>query len=128
MNLEKFVSEMMSMHVTVRLWHWLTESAQDHVTFELFSTQNEAYADGFVEAALGNDIKLSLNKVGVKNAVVESYSIESARQELKKYRSNVAEVKTFLSNSEIPGGDELVTILDDVTVLCSKTLYLLKLN
>lgn len=128
MSLEKFISEMMSMHVTARLWHWLTDSAQDHITFEQFSNENEVYADSFVEAALGNDIKLSLSKIGVTNAVVENYSVESARQKLQKYRSEVADVKAFLSSGEIPGGDELVTILDDVTVLCSKTLYLLKLN
>lgn len=128
MNLEKFISEMMSMHVTARLWHWLTDSAQDHVTFELFSNQNEVYADSFVEAALGNDIKLSITKIGVTDAVVENYSIENARKKLQDYRSHVAEVKSYLSKGEIPGGDELVTILDDVTVLCSKTLYLLKLN
>jgi len=128
MSLEKFVSEMMTMHVTARLWHWMTGSAQDHVTFEQFSTQNEAYADSFVEAALGNDIKLSLNEIGVKNGMENNYSIESAREQIQNYRSEVAKVKTFLSDGEIPGGDELVTILDDVTILCSKTLYLLKLN
>jgi len=128
MTLEKLVSSMMSMSVNGRLWHWTTDVAQHHTTYENFLTQNEQLTDSLVESALGNDYSLNFSQVGVKNAVSEEYSLEHSKNEIKKYRSKVLEMKTSLSDAEAAGSEELVTILDDVTELSSKTLYMLKLK
>lgn len=66
---EKLVSDMMRLNVMARLWHWSTDSAQHHVTFEQFLTENESLTDRFVESTLGNDIAISLSKIGVKDAI-----------------------------------------------------------
>ena len=128
MNLEVLVSDMMRMNVLARLWHWTTDTAQHHVTYEQFLTQNETFTDSLVESSLGNDLPMSFDKVGVKEALIESYSLDKAREELKNFRSRVTEVRSSLDSSDKPSSSELVAILDDVVENASKTLYLLKLK
>ncbi len=128
MNIESNISNMMKMNVLARLWHWHTVVAQHHTTYEQFLTQNETLTDSFVESCLGNDMNIDLNKVLIQNAKVSDYSLSEATSEIKNYRSNISELKKKLEKSDIPGTDELITILDDVTELSSKTLYLLKLK
>ena len=128
MNIESFISNMMKLNVLARIWHWQTNTAQHHTTYELFLTQNETLTDSFVESCMGNDIKIEFDKVGVSNAVVEKYSYEDSVSEIKKYRSNIYELKKSINKQASPGGDELIAILDSITELSSKTLYLLKLK
>ncbi len=127
MNLELLISNMMTINIKARLWHWMTDIAQHHTTYEQFLTQNEVLMDSFVESSLGNDIKLEFSKIKTKTEN-ESYKLENAINELKQYRSNVSEIKLTLSGKDTPEANELLTILDGVTELSSKTLYLLKLK
>ena len=128
MTLEQLISDMMGMNVSARLWHWTTDVAQHHTTYETFLTQNELLTDSLVESSLGNDTKLAFDKIGVKDTVVANYSLDSARASIKEYRENVFKMKKMLDESSNSSSDELITILDDVTELASKTLYLLKLK
>lgn len=128
MQFEPLVSNMMKMNTLARLWHWQTDTAQHHTTFEQFLTQNEGFTDSLVESALGNEMTLNLGKVGVDGAFQESYSIESARTLLKSYRDEIIAAKKSLDDSDLQGSDELDAILDDVVELSSKTLYLLRLK
>lgn len=128
MKLELLVSDMMRMNVLARLWHWTTDTATHHTSYEQFLTQNETLTDSLVESALGNDRIINFAEVGVVEAISKSYSLQEARSELMRYRNEVFKHKQSLSSDESPGGEELVTILDDVTELASKTLYLLKLK
>lgn len=128
MNLENIVSEMMKINVQSRLWHWATDVAQHHTTYEQFLTQNEQFTDSLVESALGNDKALNFAKVGVTEAFLPSYELAQSRAQLQAYRESIKKYKTELSQRDGSGDDELVTILDDVTELCSKTLYLLSLR
>lgn len=128
MNTEQLVSKMMTLNTLARLWHWMTDSAQHHVTYEQFLTQNETLTDSFVESALGNDLPMQLGQVGVTSGTQKAYSLDSAKTELKDYRSEVISAKKSLEESDVMGSDELTTILDDVIELTSKTLYLLKLK
>ena len=128
MNLEILVSDMMRMNVLARLWHWTTDTAQHHLTYEQFLTQNETFTDSLVESSLGNDLPLSFKQVGVKDALIDGYSLEKAREELKNFRSRVTEFRGSLDSSDKPSSSELVTILDSVIENASKTLYLLKLK
>ena len=128
MNLEKLVSKMMTMNNKARLWHWMTDRAQHHTTFEQFLTQNEVLTDSFVESTLGNEMKVSLAKVSVTDGKCEEYSISNARTEIKSYRMAINEMKTVLDKSDELGADELVTVLDDIIELSSKSLYLLSLK
>lgn len=128
MNLEILVSNMMKMSVVARLWHWTTSQAQHHVAYEAFLTQNEALTDRFVEASLGNDIALNFKEIGVEKAIEGDYSLEDARSKIVTYRNLIFETKETLEKQTTPSSSELVTILDDVTELCSKTLYLIKLS
>jgi len=106
----------------------MTDSVQQHTTFETFLTQNEAFTDSFVESALGNDIQLSFKELTINQSKAPSFDIDLSRNEIKSYRKLVSQFKNKLTESKLDGSDELVTILDDVTELCSKTLYLLKLK
>lgn len=129
MKLEDLVSKMMSMTVIGRLWHWTTNSAQHHVTYESFLTQNDTLVDSVVESALGNDMSINFSSgVGVQDAKVPSYSVEEARKMIGEYREEVKAFQESLSESSSGGSAELATILDDVVELCSKTLYLLRLS
>ena len=128
MNLEILVSSMMDMSVVARLWHWTTNQAQHHVVFETFLTTNDELTDRFVESSLGNDLTIDFKKVGVTNAVGTEYSLENARTQIINYRNMIFEAKEGLEKETTPASSELVTILDDVTELCSKSLYLLKLS
>ena len=128
MKIEYLISEMKSINVYARIWHWTTESAQHHTTFEQFLTQNETLTDSLVESILGNDVKLSFREIAVKDVSVPEYSLETARAQLNGYRSRVLEQKKALEKAGLPGAEEFITILDDVTELVSKTLYLLKLK
>jgi len=128
MNLEKLVSDMMTMSTKGRLWHWMTDTAQHHTTFEQFLTQNENLTDSFVESALGNDIPIKLSEVGVSSASCKSYTIDAARAEISDYRTEVIQMKEKLGESSQSGSEELLTVLDDVVELTSKTLYMLKLK
>lgn len=128
MNLENLISEMMTMSVKARLWHWSTDVAQHHVTYEAFLTQNETSTDSLVESMLGNDTKLDFSKVGVQAAVVKEYSLENTQAILKEYRDTIFKSKQALEEVSRSSSNELITILDDVTELVSKTLYLLKLK
>ena len=128
MNLEQLISEMMTMNTKARLWHWMTDTAQHHTTFEQFLTQNEVHTDSFVESSLGNEWPLKLSSIGVLSGVCKTYSIGDARSELKSYRGAVIEIKKSLEDSDKIGSDELVTVLDGVVELTSKTLYLLNLK
>ncbi len=128
MELEKLISQMLEINVKSRMWHWMTDSVQQHTTFETFLTQNETFTDSLVESALGNDINIHFKNISVEKTNQEKFDITSAREEIKNYRKLVNSYKNKLSESELLGSDELVTILDDVTELSSKTLYLLKLK
>jgi hypothetical protein len=127
-GMEALISNMMRMNTMGRLWHWMTDTAQHHTTFEQFLTQNETFTDSLVESTLGNDIALDFALVGVKEAIQPAYSLTHALDEIKAYRSQVIEARQSLESSNQMGSDELGTILDDVIELCSKTLYLLKLK
>jgi len=128
MQLENLVSHMMKMSVMGRLWHWATDNAQHHVTFESFLTQNETLTDSVMESAMGNDWELDFSKIGVSEAVESNYQISSARSSIKDLREAVAKAKEEIGSCGHTGADELITVLDDVTENCSKTLYLLKLK
>ena len=67
MSLEPLISEMMSINTKARLWHWMTDIAQHHTTFEQFLTQNEVLTDSFVESSLGNDLPLKLSRSSNKS-------------------------------------------------------------
>ena len=128
MNLEPLVSDMMKMNSLSRIWHWSTDSAQHHTTYEQFLTQNEQFTDSFVESALGNDLELNLEKVGVESAFVKNYEISKAREDVGSYRQRLFQMQRNIEEFNNPASPELVSILDDAIELCSKTLYLLKLN
>ena len=128
MKLENFVSEMMSINVYSRLCHWATSSAQHHTTFEAFLTQNEQLTDSFVESALGNDLEFATDKIEVKALLNGSYDLNTARDRIKSYRANINKVQQEISKNNPDAEGELVSILDDLIELCSKTLYLLKLR
>jgi hypothetical protein len=127
-NFELFVSSMMTINTKARLWHWMTDIAQHHVTFETFLTQNETLTDSLMESAMGNDFELDLTKIGVRDGLESEYSIERAKGELKVYRETVIESKAYFEGSKQRGSEELMTILDGVVELTSKTLYLLRLK
>lgn len=128
LNLENTISHMMSMNVKARLWHWMTDSAQHHVTYEQFLTQNETFTDRLMESALGNDMKLNMGEIGVRESFEDQYSHEKSRETLKNYRAFIQESKNTLASQDLMAAEELTTIMDDVLELCSKTLYLLKLR
>ena len=128
-KIESLVSQMMHMTVVGRLWHWTTDNAQHHVTYENFLTQNDNLVDSVVESALGNDIAIDFSSgVGVQDAKVSSYSVEASKKALNEYREEVVKFQNSLNDSESRGSTELATILDDVIELCSKTLYMLRLK
>ena len=128
MPLETFVSDMMRINNLARLWHWTTDRAQHHTTYEQFLTQNEQFTDSFVESILGNDLPLALDKVGVQNAFVKTYDLTGVREEISSYRQTIVQAQKNIEEFNQPASSELVSILDDVVELCSKTLYLLKLK
>lgn len=128
MKLEKFVSHMLKMNTQARLWHWATDIAQHHTTFETFLTQNESFTDSFVESGLGNDFPFNLKEISVQSNMGGEYSLDKARQEISDYRRDVVEMQSTLEKSDSFGSSELVSILDDAVELCSKSLYLLKLK
>lgn len=128
MKIEDLVSQMMTINTKARLWHWMTDTAQHHVTYEQFLTQNETHTDSLMESAMGNEYPLTMSAIGVNAATEPGYSLDKARNELKDYRGKVIEMKAALDSSDQTGSDELVTILDNVVELTSKTLYLLRLK
>ena len=128
MQLENFVAHMMAMNVNGRLWHWGTSSAQHHTTFENFLTQNEQFTDSLVESVLGNDIDFSVSKIGVTTNIEAGYDLAAARGQIASYRGQVLELQAELEKIDKHYQSELTSILDNVVELCSKTLYLLKLQ
>lgn len=128
MKLENFVASMMRMNTLGRLWHWGTSSAQHHVTFEKFLTENEQHTDSFVESIFGNDVNFQVSNVNVQATIDGAYDLATARDEIKRYRSNVREIQAALGNEGAEYEAELTAILDGVNELCSKTLYLLNLK
>jgi len=128
MKLEKSVSLMMEISTKARLWHWRTGIAQHHVTYEEFLNQNKVFTDSFVESALGHDIDLDFSQIGVQQSLEKKYSLEASQKEISEFRSHISGLQKELSESSLNAADELIAILDDVTELCSKTLYLLKLK
>lgn len=127
MDLEKFVSNMMTMNVNGRIWHWATDIAQHHLTYEKFLTENEALTDSFVESVLGNQVKFDINALSVNAALKGGYDLSAARTEISKYRASIGELQQNLEGQSLYGA-ELITILDGAIELCSKTLYLLNLK
>ena len=127
MKIEALVSNMMRMNNMGRLWHWTTDTASHHTAYETFLTENETLTDGLVESALGNDMSFSFSEVKIE-AQENTYSLDNARNELRNYRGQLLEAKTSYEKADQLGTDELVTILDSVIELTSKTLYLLKLK
>lgn len=128
MKLEKFVSNMMRINSKARLWHWGTDIAQHHVTFEQFLNQNILNTDSFVESMLGNNHDFKVNEVSYSMGLETSYNLEAARKEITDLRTEVKEMQSTLEKENIEGSNELITILDDVVELTSKTLYMLKLK
>lgn len=128
MQFEKFVSEMMKINTMARLWHWGTDTAQHHVTFEQFLTQNTEFTDSFVESLMGNDQTFKVDSIDFTVSASKGYSLEGARSELSTFRSNVISMQQVLEKESLPASNELIAILDDVVEGTSKTLYLLKLK
>ena len=128
MKLEAFVSNMMRLNSLGRIWHWGTDNAQHHVTFEKFLTENEQFTDSFVESVLGNNIDFDVSGLNITATLGSKYSLEDARAEIDSYRSSVRELQGEIESKDSSYQGELVGILDDVIESCSKTLYLLKLK
>ena len=128
MKLEKFISDMMSLGVYGRLCHWATSSAQHHTTFESFLTQNEQFTDSFVESALGNDVDLKIEKISINVSLETKYDLNTAKEMIKTYRTKVSNMQQTIGNMSPNAEGELISVLDDLVELCSKTLYLLKLK
>ena len=128
MRIESLVSTMMSLNVKARLWHWITDAASHHTTFEQFLTQNEALTDSLMESALGNDVVVDFTQVGVETSRVPEYRLTQVNKELKNYRSLVRRSQKEFEEIDSEASTELITILDDVAELTSKTVYLLKLK
>lgn len=128
MRLEHLVSDMMKMNSMSRLWHWTTDSAQHHTTYEQFLTQNEQFTDSLVESALGNDIELDFSKVGIDKAFVQNYDLAMTKESIGSYRGRLFQMQKNIEEFNNSAGAELISILDDAIELCSKTLYLLKLK
>lgn len=128
MQFENFVSEMMKINTLARLWHWGTDIAQHHVTYEQFLTQNTQFTDSFVESLMGNDHEFKVAAVDFKVSLEDGYSLNASREHLVTFRSRVVSMQETLEKESFPGSTELVTILDDVVEGTSKTLYLLKLK
>ena len=128
MELETLISSMMKINIQSRLWHWMTDSAQQHTTFESFLTQNETFTDSLVESALGNDISIDFSKINVVEKSISTFKVEDSREKIKSYRHMINKFKQSLSKSDLNGSEELIAILDDITELSSKSLYLLKLK
>ncbi len=118
----------MKINIQSRLWHWMTDSAQQHTTFESFLTQNETFTDSLVESALGNDISIDFSKINVVEKSISTFKVEDSREKIKSYRHMINKFKQSLSKSDLNGSEELIAILDDITELSSKSLYLLKLK
>lgn len=127
-SLEILISHMMTMNILARLWHWRTDSAQHHKTYENFLNANEELVDRLVESALGNDVTLSFAKIGVQEALENNYSLEGAIKKIKHYRSEISKAQSQLSSDSFQGNSEMAAILDDAIEQASKTLYLLKLQ
>lgn len=128
MNLEELISNMLGINVSSRIWHWSTDVGQHHITYEQFLNQNEILTDRFVESALGNDTSIDFSKILLNKSLNYEYTLEKARASIKHYRDSIYKIKNLLEKSELFGASELITILDDVSELSSKTLYLLKLK
>jgi len=128
MSYEVFVSEMMSIGAYGRMCHWATPSAQHHTTFETFLTQNEELTDSFVESIMGNEIEFKAEKLKMTSSLDGAYNIDSAKNKIKSYRAAIKEMQELIGAKKIAAEGELVSILDDLVELCSKTLYLLKLS
>ncbi len=65
MNLEFLISSMMKLNIKARLWHWMTDTAQHHTTFEQFLTQNETLMDSLVESSLGNEVSIEFKNIKI---------------------------------------------------------------
>jgi len=128
MKLENFVSNMMRLNNQSRLWHWGTSSAQHHITYEKFLTENELLTDSFVESVLGNGIDFKTNEIEATFSIKKGYSLEDSKGEISDYRNSVRKLQSVFENSGEAYQTELSGILDDVAELCSKTLYLLSLK
>jgi hypothetical protein len=128
MKIESLITQMMTVNVRARLWHWTTDNAQHHVTYENFLTQNELFTDSLVESALGNDRSIDFTRVGVKEGTLNEYKHSETIADLKAYRSVVAEAKAVMEKEGGGANLEFITVLDNVTENISKSLYLLRLK
>lgn len=128
MKFEKFVGDMMRMNSMARLMHWGTKNAQHHVTYEKFLTANIEFTDSFVESLMGNNHEFNVNEIDYSVGLESKYDLDVSKKMITDFRSEVAQMQETLEKEKFSGANELVTILDDVVELSSKTLYLLKLS
>lgn len=106
--------------VQFQKWHWQTKSYAEHMTFGAFYDGIKTLKDTFMESYMGQHGRVIGGEYTLKFV---DYSKGVAVKYLKSMKSKLSEIKPKFENC----GD-LQNIIDEMTALVTKTLYLLTLK
>tara|TARA_B100001989_G_scaffold7697_1_gene5167 strand:+ start:1923 stop:2330 length:408 start_codon:yes stop_codon:yes gene_type:complete len=127
-KIDQFVSDTINFLNNIQVYHWQTQSYSEHEALGEFYESLTKLNDKFVESWQGNQntrLRFSEGPYSLENY----FSKEETKNRITEYKNQVSEISKFVSQlNETNEFDDIENILEEISEVNSRTLYLLSLN
>ena len=127
-KIDEFVSYTMSFLNNIQVFHWQTQSYAEHQALGEYYESLTDLNDKFVESWQGNQntrLKFSEGPYSLQNY----FSKEETKNLINDFKNQVTQISGYVSElNESNSFDDIENILEEISEVNSRTLYLLSLS
>ena len=127
-KIDEFVSNTMSFLNNIQVYHWQTQSYAEHEALGEYYETLTQLNDKLVESWQGNQntrLRFSEGPYSIENY----FSKEETKNKIAEFKEQVTTISGFVSElNETNQFDDIENILEEISEVNSRTLYLLSLS
>ena len=127
-KIDEFVSNTMSFLNNIQVYHWQTQSYSEHEALGEYYETLTQLNDKLVESWQGNQntrLRFSEGPYSIENY----FSKEETKNKIAEFKEQVTTISGFVSElNETNQFDDIENILEEISEVNSRTLYLLSLS
>ena len=127
-KIDEFVSYTMSFLNNIQVFHWQTQSYAEHEALGEYYESLTDLNDKLVESWQGNQntrLKFSEGPYSLENY----FSKEETKNKINEFKNQVTQLSGFVAElNESNSFDDIENILEEISEVNSRTLYLLSLS
>jgi len=127
-KIDEFVSYTMSFLNNIQVFHWQTQSYAEHQALVSIMKASQISMINFVESWQGNQntrLKFSEGPYSLQNY----FSKEETKNLINDFKNQVTQISGYVSElNESNSFDDIENILEEISEVNSRTLYLLSLS